>query len=122
MANLADDDAAPDGAPALHLPKGGGAIRGIGERFDVNPSNGTASFGIPLALSPARFTPPLDLSYDSGNGNGPFGFGWRLTQPAISRRTDRGVPRYEDADVFLLAGADDLVPCGVPQDRLGHRV
>lgn len=113
-------EAAP--APALSLPKGGGAIRGIGERFDVNPCNGTASFSVPMALSAARYTPPLDLSYDSGNGNGPFGFGWRLTQPAISRRTDRGVPRYDEDDVFLLTGADDLVACGVPQERPGYRV
>ena len=28
--------------PALELPKGGGAIRGIGEKFAVNPATGTA--------------------------------------------------------------------------------
>jgi RHS repeat-associated protein len=115
-------EVAPGGGPALSLPKGGGAIRGIGERFDVNPANGTASFSVPMALSSGRHTPTLELSYDSGSGNGPFGFGWRVTQPAISRRTDRGVPRYAHDDVFLLTGADDLVPRGAPQERLGHSV
>ena len=31
--------------------------------------------------------------------------------PRISRRTDRGVPRYDDAaDVFVLSGAEELAP------------
>jgi RHS repeat-associated protein len=53
------------------------------------------------------------LSYDSGSGNGPFGLGWNLSLPSITRRTDRGLPQYQDAvesDVFILSGAEDLVP------------
>lgn len=70
---------------------------------------------IPVPLSPGRagFTPSLALTYDSGAGNGPCGLGWTLALPAITRRTDRGLPRYLDdreSDVFLLAGAEDLVP------------
>ncbi|WP_366836081.1 SpvB/TcaC N-terminal domain-containing protein [Nitrosomonas sp.] len=33
--------------------------------------------------------------------------------PAITRKTDKGLPRYNDADesdVFILSGAEDLVP------------
>ncbi len=30
-------------APAISLPKGGGAIRGIGEKFAANPVTGTGS-------------------------------------------------------------------------------
>ena len=30
--------------------------------------------------------------------------------PAITRKTTRGVPRYDARDTFLLAGAEDLVP------------
>ena len=30
-------------APSLSLPKGGGAIRGIGEKFAANPVTGTGS-------------------------------------------------------------------------------
>src|SRR5438067_498154 len=62
----------------ITLPKGGGAIRSIGEKFSTNPATGTASMTIPVATSPGRagFGPNLQLSYDSGSGNGVFGFGW----------------------------------------------
>ena len=101
--------------PAVSLPTGGGAIKGIGEKFAANPVTGTAALTIPLPLSPGRsgFTPSLALTYDSGAGSGPYGFGWNVGYPAITRRTDRGLPRYADAaqpDVFILSGADDLVP------------
>ncbi|MGW0628481.1 SpvB/TcaC N-terminal domain-containing protein [Streptomyces sp. NPDC002758] len=102
------------------LPKGGGAVRGIGEKFAANPVNGTGSMSLPIATSPGRagFGPQLALSYDSGAGNGPFGLGWTLSLPAITRRTDKGVPRYRDgaggdgggADVFIFSGGEDLVP------------
>ncbi len=102
-------------APAVSLPKPGGAIRGIGETLSVNPVTGTAAMSIPLATTPGRdgFGPELALNYDSGAGNGPFGFGWSLPAPAISRRTEQGLPRYDDAaesDVFLLPEAGELVP------------
>ncbi len=111
-------------APSISLPKGGGAIRGIGETFSANPVTGTGSLTVSIATSPGRsgFGPQLSLSYDSGAGNGPFGFGWSLSLPAITRKTDRGLPRYRDADesdVFLLSGAEDLVPV---LDAAGHPV
>lgn len=101
--------------PSITLPRGGGAIRGIGEKFAANPVTGTGSMRVPIASSPGRsgFGPQLSLSYDSGAGNGPFGFGWSLSLPAITRKTDKGLPQYrdaEDSDVFILSGAEDLVP------------
>src|SRR6266852_5099655 len=101
--------------PSVSLPKGGGAIRGLGEKFGVNPATGTGSLTVPLAASPGRsgFGPQVSLSYDSGSGNGPFGFGWSLSLPAITRKTDKGLPRYldgDESDVFLVSGAEDLVP------------
>ncbi|MEY9987990.1 RHS repeat-associated protein [Streptomyces sp. V4I8] len=101
--------------PVVSTPKGGGAIKGIGEKFGTNPVTGTASMSIPIPLSPGRsgFGPSLSLGYDSGNGNGVWGFGWSLNTPAIMRKTDKGLPRYADADesdVFLISGAEDLVP------------
>lgn len=102
-------------APALSLPKGGGAVRGICEKFAANPVTGTGLMTIPIATSPGRsgFGPELSLSYDSGAGNGSFGLGWNLSLPAIVRKTDKGLPRYldgEESDVFILSGAEDLVP------------
>lgn len=116
---------------AVSLPKGGGAIKGIGEKFAANPVTGTGSLTIPLPLSPGRsgFTPALALSYDSGAGNGPYGFGWSVGYPSITRRTDRGLPRYlDESDVYLLSGAEDLVPIVRPdgsrfeEQRDGYRV
>lgn len=103
--------------PSISLPKGGGAIRGIGEKFAANPVTGTGSMSVPLATSPGRsdFGPQLLLSYDSGAGNSAFGLGWNLSLPAITRKTDKGLPKYQDADesdVFILSGAEDLVPVG----------
>ena len=70
---------------------------------------------VPIATSPGRsgFGPQLNLTYDSGSGNGPFGFGWGLSIPSITRKTDKGLPQYldtEESDVFVLSGAEDLVP------------
>src|SRR5437899_5268551 len=83
-------------APQISLPKGGGAIRGIGEKFGANPVTGSGSMTLPIFASPGRsgFGPQLAPSYDSGSGNGPFGLGWSLSIPAISRKTDKGLPRY----------------------------
>lgn len=102
-------------APQLTLPKGGGALRAIAEKFGLNPVTGTGSLAVPVYTSPGRagFGPQLSLTYDSGTGNGPFGFGWSLAINGISRKTDKGLPQYaddEESDVFILAGSEDLVP------------
>lgn len=39
--------------PSISLPKGGGTIKGIDEKFSVNAVNGTAGFSLPLPFSPA---------------------------------------------------------------------
>ena len=119
-------DKGPASPPAISLPKGGGAIRGIGEKFAANPVTGTGSMSVPIATSPGRsgFGPQLSLSYDSGAGNGPFGFGWNLSLPQITRKTDKGLPQYRDAeesDVFILSGAEDLVPVLVEKDGKWER-
>src|SRR5262245_44144840 len=102
-------------APVISQPKGGGAIRGMGEKFGANPVTGTAAMTVPILCSPGRsgFGPQLSLSYDSGSGNGPFGFGWTLSLPGIARKTEQGLPQYrdgEESDVYVLSGAEDLVP------------
>ena len=114
----------PISAPEISLPKGGGAIRGMGEKFSANAFTGTGTLTVPIATSPGRsgFGPHLSLSYDSGSGNGPFGIGWSLSVPAITRKTDKGLPLYEDAnesDVYILSGAEDLVPL-YQKDPMGN--
>ena len=101
--------------PSVSLPKGGGAIRGLGEKFNANPVTGTGSLSIPLPLTPGRngFQPQLSLSYNSGSGNGIFGLGWQLSLPSITRKTSKGIPLYNDSaesDVFILSDTEDLVP------------
>ncbi len=102
-------------APQIALPKGGGALRGIGEKFSANAVTGTGSLSVPIAVSPSRsgFSPQLSLAYDSGSGNAVFGVGWNVALPAITRKTDKGIPQYhdrEESDVFLISDAEDLVP------------
>jgi RHS repeat-associated protein len=95
----------------INLPKGGGSIRGIGETFRPDLHTGTGNFSIPIAVPPGRtgFQPQLTLAYSTGNGNGPFGIGWSLGVPGVTRKTSKGVPTYEGADTYILSGAEDLV-------------
>lgn len=101
-------------APTISLPKGGGAIKSIDEKFSVNTVNGTAALNFPLPVSEGRgYTPAISLSYNSGKGNGIFGMGWSLEIPSIRRKTEKELPRYQDAtdsDTYVLSGTEDLVP------------
>ncbi|ATY64735.1 YD repeat-containing [Cordyceps militaris] len=113
------EPSSPFSFPSVQLPKGGGAIKGIGEKFSVSPATGTGNFSVPIKTSTGRpgGSVALSLSYNSGAGNGSFGLGWQLSSQSIVRKTDKGLPRYRDedegedaADVFMLSGAEDLVP------------
>ena len=128
QSKAATNGARPGSAPANHstlpaiaLPKGGGALRGMGEKFAANPVMGSGALTVPLPTSPGRagFGPQLSLSYDSNAGNGPFGFGWSLNIPALTRKTAQGLPQYVDAeesDTFILSGTEDLVPLLIEQN------
>jgi hypothetical protein len=50
--------------PSISLPKGGGAIRGIGEKFAANPVTGTGSLTVLIFTTPGRFDfyPRLSLN------------------------------------------------------------
>ena len=92
--------------PSISVPKGGGAIAGIGEKFAVNAVTGTGALTIPIASSPGRsgFGPSLSLAYDSGSGNGPFGFGWISRcqrSPARPTRACRGTATATSPTCFL---------------------
>ena len=80
--------------PKISLPKGGGAIRGVGEKFSANPVTGTGTMTIPIATSPGRsgFGPQLSLSYDSGAGNGPFGLGLEPVAAIDHQKNGQGPP------------------------------
>jgi RHS repeat-associated protein len=112
-------------AQIISAPKGGGALHGIGEKFSPDLFTGTGNFTVPLGLPPGRngFQPELNLVYSTGNGNGAFGLGWSLSIPGVSRQTYKGIPRYnEGTDIFILSGAEDLVPmAGSFPGRVSYR-
>lgn len=112
-------------ASTISLPKGGGALHGIGETFSPDLHTGTGNFTVPIEVLPGRnrFQPQLNLAYSTGNGNGPFGLGWSLSVPGVARKTSEGVPIYDiKKDSFILSGAEDLVPLpGGPSKATRYR-
>ena len=97
--------------PKINLPKGGGAISGIGESFQTDVFTGTAGLSIPIHTTSCRgFEPELSLKYNSGAGNGPFGLGFDLSISSISRKVDKRYPKYDSSDKFQLTSAGELVP------------
>jgi len=93
------------------LPKGGGAIQTIGQSWSAASGMGTASFDVPLPVSPCRTSAPaLVLSYRNLLGNGLFGVGWSVGVPMIRCRTSHGVPAYDDTDTFVAPDDQWLVP------------
>ncbi|QHI38698.1 Mono(ADP-ribosyl)transferase SpvB [Kordia antarctica] len=102
----------PSLVPKLELPKSGGAIQGIGEKYTANPATGTGNFSVPIGVTAGRGAPQPSLSYSSGSGNSPFGLGWSMAVPSISRKTERNLPLYndiQDSDTFILSSVEDLV-------------
>ena len=97
--------------PPISLPKSGGALKSINEKFSVNAANGTVSFSIPWPIRPRRsgFSPPLSLSYNAGIGNRTCGIGWGIDLPSIQRQTEK-LPTYRDREnPFIFSGIEDLV-------------
>lgn len=108
--------------PAISVPEGGGAVRGIGEKFSPDLFTGTGNLSVPLDLPPGRngFQPTLSLDYSTGNGNGPCGLGFALAIPSITRKT-HPVPRGDASDIFILSGSEDLVPVAANGARQEYR-
>lgn len=99
----------------ISLPKEGGALKGIREKFSADLHTGTGNFTVPIDLPVGRndFGPELNLTYSTGNGNSAFGQDWQLSILGVSRKTSDGVSEYDDAkDLFIPSGAEDLVPTG----------
>jgi RHS repeat-associated protein len=96
----------------LSLPKGGGAVQGLGTTFETDLNTGTGSYDVPLELpaGPNGMRPHVSIRYHSAAGNGPFGVGWALGLMSITRQIDGRIPDYgPDDNVFALTGAEELV-------------
>ncbi|RIK34052.1 MAG: hypothetical protein DCC55_33810, partial [Chloroflexi bacterium] len=97
----------------ISLPSGPGSLEGLGETFEPNLSTGTSSYPVKFTAAPGRlgFQPQISLNYDGGNANGPWGMGWKLSVPSIQRRTEDGLPSYDDSqDQFIYSSGEKLVP------------
>ena len=73
----------------ITLPKGGGALQDIGEKFSPNLiCIDTGNFIVPISLPPGQndSQPQLSLVYSSGND--PYGLGWDLSIPDVSLGRD----------------------------------
>lgn len=103
---------------AISLPKGPGSIEGLGESFQPSLNSGQAQYSVPLKVSPGPGgrAPTLALKYEGGGGDGVLGPGWSLPVASIQRRTDHGLPTYDEpvgfdrADTFINEGREELVP------------
>src|SRR5690606_11215862 len=100
----------------LSLPKGPGSIEGLASA-DLRPtlSTGTANYSIPIAPPPSArsFSPQVSFDYNSGSGVSELGIGWSLGGVAkIVRRTNDGLPRFDETDRFGLVGL------GFPSDLI----
>ena len=102
-------------AAPLSLPKGGGALKGLNEKFSVDAFTGTASSSISIFEPVGRLQKlgGVSAAYNSGGGNGPMGIGWSIGTSSVKRRTDKGVPTYGPShctnDIFVAPGTDDLI-------------
>ncbi len=78
-----------------------------GRSWGETGATGQRSYTLPLPFLNARtLNPELQLVYDANTGNGKCGLGWDLPLPAISRKTSKGVPKYEATDVMQADGTD----------------
>src|SRR4030067_2343786 len=90
------------------IPLGAGDIEDLipfGASFQVDNFVGSARENYPILVPPARggLSPKLSLNYNSSGGNGWLGLGWDLSIGFIQRKGVRkGVPKYNDTDVFEI--------------------
>ena len=95
---------------AISPPAGTGNVGGLGESFSLDLNSGQGNFSVPFDLpnGVAGLKPVLKLEYAHGQGNGPFGLGWRLPLRQLDRRLDYGVPVLDPAtaEVFLDSGTE----------------
>ena len=102
----------------ISLPKGGGALQGIGEKFSPDLHTGTGNFSVPIALPPGRngFQPQLSLAYSTGNGNGPFGLDGSQHPRGRAQDFTWRPPLRRCHRYLILSGSEDLVPISSEPD------
>ncbi|VVN40506.1 SpvB/TcaC N-terminal domain-containing protein [Pseudomonas fluorescens] len=88
------------------------SIATIGKSWGSVGPTGAATFELPIPTSAGRgWDPQFSLSYSSQSGNGPFGLSWNLSGVGqISRRTNRGVPRYTEQDEIIGVDGEVWMP------------
>ena len=97
-----------------------GTLRSTEIEVGSDGNKGATFVSFPIAVTPARaLTPALSVNYHAGQGNGVFGLGVDLGGLLnISRIGARkGVPRYDDSDIFMLSTAGELVKVSESQDK-----
>ena len=95
-------------------------VSAVGGAVHADLFTGTATTSIPIAVPPGRggVQPNLALVYNSANGNGWVGLGWKLEKSVIERQTKFGLNYSGDAYIFRLAGINvALVNIGSNQYR-----
>lgn len=105
--NTADGDSAARNVKSLQgtAQAKPGYLTGLNEKANVNSMMGSVRISVPIEIPSGRhgFTPQLQLLYDSNGGNGPFGLGWSLQAPRISRKVSCRLPQFDkEKDSFLL--------------------
>ncbi len=94
-------------APVIALPTSGGTVRAADENYHANAFTGAAELSIPVPLPASRaLTPTLQISYSSSSGNGVLGMGFHLNISAISIKTNRAFPKYNNEDIYTLDDAE----------------
>lgn len=91
---------------------GSNSFTGVGSAPEANLFVGAATMSIPFEVPPGRktITPRLGLSYSSGAGFSPYGYGWDLPLGKIQRSVKNGVLSCTDVSqhddfVVVLPGS-----------------
>jgi Salmonella virulence plasmid 65kDa B protein len=95
-----------DSAQIIAMPKGGGALQGIGEKFSPDLHTSTGNFTISIAIAPGRngFQSQISLVYSTGTGSESFGPGWNLMSPGA---VARALNAYDDGNDVRFPGDPD---------------
>lgn len=78
-------------------------------------ATGDAAVSFPIVIPPGRLgmQPTLAVQYNSAAGNGWLGVGWSLELPSVEISTEFGVPAYDGAERYVLAGDQLTLAAGV---------